>query len=373
MTLNVHIRTAFLAKVISGSFVVIAILLTACGAELAPLKGRAELPQPTFVAIEVTPAPESPTATPWPFSGENGVRAIPDGLDPELFAPASPEEVVDLWTEFLTGSTMRASSERLYFRGRGRFSGELHMCPGGMGCLDGEPSGTANWSVSPSVGSWYEVALTHKVPGRTEAVSFVLSIKDGLPVRSGSPDAESFTESDYCSNSDPGVERPAFTADERRLDKRAELVSGEIEVIGWGDAERKLPEALRVGSPVDITPETGAEYWNAYLSGGVLDAVAYDYGTFVLTKAFSGSLHMCAGRVAVLDGEPSGIGEWAVQPTGSNPWDAKIVFTLPGDRKFRILVLGVTADGPVLRGRNAETGLIGATPLELRESDECGQ
>ena len=114
------------------------------------------------------------------------------------------------------------------------------------------------------------------------------------------------------------------------------------------------------------------EYWNAYLSGGVVDAVAFDFGTFVLTEAFSGSLHLCDQRVAVLEGEPSGIGQWAVQSTGSKPYDAKIIFTLPGDRTFRTLVLGVDGDVPVRMGRNADTGLISATPLDVGESSECG-
>jgi hypothetical protein len=112
-----------------------------------------------------------------------------------------------------------------------------------------------------------------------------------------------------------------------------------------------------IGSSEPLTIETSSEYWAAFLSGGVLDAVAYDYGTFVLTETFSGSLHMCVGRVAVLDGEPSGIGEWDVQSTqprgGSSSPGAK-VFTLTRNHTFRTLVLGVTADTPVLMGRDEE-------------------
>ncbi len=91
------------------------------------------------------------------------------------------------------------------------------------------------------------------------------------------------------------------------------------------------------------------------------------------TQAFSGTLRLCDGRVAVLDGAPSGIGEWAVQTTGSNPYDAKIIFTLPGDPTFRTIVLGVDGDTPVRMGRNEDTGLIGATPLVVTKSSECAE
>jgi hypothetical protein len=74
----------------------------------------------------------------------------------------------------------------------------------------------------------------------------------------------------------------------------------------------------------------------------------------------------------VLDGDPAGIGEWAVQSTGPHTYDAKIVFTLPDDPTFRTLVLGVSGEAPVRMGRSAVSGLIEATPLELSESDECG-
>ena len=100
--------------------------------------------------------------------------------------------------------------------------------------------------------------------------------------------------------------------------------------------------------------------------------VAYNYSTRAVSQAFSGSLHLCDGRVAVLDGDPAGIGEWAVQSTGPHTYDAKIVFTLPDDPTFRTLVLGVSDEAPVRMGRSAVSGLIEATPLELSESDECG-
>jgi hypothetical protein len=74
----------------------------------------------------------------------------------------------------------------------------------------------------------------------------------------------------------------------------------------------------------------------------------------------------------VLDGDPAGIGEWAVQSTGPHTYDAKILFTLPDDPTFRTLVLGVRGEAPVRMGRSAVSGLIEATPLELSESDECG-
>jgi hypothetical protein len=266
-----------------------------------------------------------------------------------LFTPAPPEEVIDLWTELLAGSTVHTASNRLYFRGRGRFEGDLHLCPDGSGYFDGEPEGSVNWSVGASVGSWFEVALTHDLPGRVEAVSFLLSVRNGLPVRLDSAEAVKIAHSDYCSIADPGIERPAFTVDERRLDERATLVAIELEEIPWVDGDRALPHELSAESPEPLTPESSTEHWNIFLSGGVLDAVAYDYGTFVLTEAFSGSLHMCEGRVAVPEGEPSGIGEWAVQSTqssgGASSPGAKILFPLPGDRTFRTLVLGVTADG----------------------------
>ena len=112
------------------------------------------------------------------------------------------------------------------------------------------------------------------------------------------------------------------------------------------------PGALTIEGSQGLGEELGVDYWYAYLSGGVLDAVAYDYRPRAVTLAFSGSLHLCNERVAVLDGEPSGIGEWAVQSTGSHSYEARIVFTLPGDPTFRTLVLGVNAGGPVRVGRD---------------------
>jgi len=365
---NTSLRSliATISALVLGVFV-----LASCSSDLAPLSERRDIPQPTFVAVEVTPAPESPTATPWPFVGSGVVRGIPDGLDPELFSPAESDEVVDLWTDLLTGSTLHTTSNRLYFRGRGRFDGELHMCPGGTGHLDGDPSGDVKWSLSPSVGAWYEVALTHEIPGRLESVTFVLSIQNGLPVLSGRPEVLEFTTSTLCANSDPGIERPSFTVENRRLNERKNLDEVRIAEIPWIGGEREFPSELSPEGLGSSGPALSVDYWNAYLTGGVVDAVAYDYGTFVLTEAFSGSLHMCGGRVAVLEGSPSGVGEWAVQAVGSNSTSAKILFTLPGDRTFRTLALSVTGDGPVLMGRDDDTGLIAASPLGLRESDEC--
>jgi hypothetical protein len=372
-TNNFFRPTGRLLLVVAASLVLAIFVFAACGSQLEPLPERADIPQPTFVARDVTPPPESPTATPWPFPGEGeGLRAIPEGLDPELFSPADPEEVVNLWVDFLTGSAMHTTSDLRHFRGAQRFDGQLHMCPTGTGYLDGNPSGDAEWRVSPSVGSWFEVSLSHEIPGRLESVTFVLGIESGRPVRSGSPEVLAFAESDYCSNADPTTERPSFTVEERRLDERRELVGIDLDEIPWSGGEREFPAALNGEMGGGTTHDAAVSYWGAYLTGGVLDAVAYDYGTFVLTEAFSGSLHMCGGRVAVLDGTPSGIGEWAVQSSGTNARDAKILFTLPGDRTFRTLVLGVTPEGPVLMGRNEETGLISASPLELRESSECG-
>lgn len=356
----------------AGASAVLVFFLAACSADRLPLPDQDKVPQPTFLSVDVTPAPESPTATPWPFEGTNGVRAIPDGLDPEFFSPAEPDEVIDLWSDLLVGSVTSVTSNRLYFRGASRFAGDLHMCPGGVGYLDGDPSGDADWSVRSSVGEWYEVSYTHEIPGRLESVIFVLSIRDGKPVRSGSTEALEFVESDFCSITDPALERPSFTVEERRLDERMEITQILIDEIPWVAGERQFPAELSVGNNVESNNIAGADYWNAYLSGGVVDAVAYDYGTFVLTEAFSGSIHMCEGRVAVLEGTPSGIGEWAVHSSGSSSREAKILFTLPGDRTLRTLALGVGPNGPVLMGRNDSTGLIAPSPLGLRQSTECG-
>ena len=346
-------------------------LLVACGSEPLPAAGRPEFPQPTFVSVAVTPAPVAPTPTPWPSLRDDGVRMIPEGLDPELFAPADPDEVVALWTGFLTGSAMQTTSGGYYWRRRARFEGELHLCPGGTGYLEGEPEGLAEWSVNPSAGRWYEVTLTHEIPFTGNTVTFAIGIHDGMPARSGSTTPIEFIESDRCALSEAGVQA-AFTADERRLAERVKVAAIDIDEIPWVDGKRKFPEVLTVEGSAGMEQELGVEYWKAYLSGGALDAVAYNYGAYSVTEAFTGALHLCGERVAVLDGEPSGIGEWAVQSTGSKPYDVKIVFTLPGNSQFRTLVLSVDVDVPVRMGRNADTGLIGPTRLELSKSAECG-
>ena len=359
-------------RISSAPIVLVTFLfLVACGSEQLPAAGRPDFPQPTFVFFEVTPAPVSPTATPWPHLREDGVRMIPEGLDPELYSRAEPGEVVDLWTQFLTGAAMQATSDNFFFRRRPRFEGELHLCPGGAGYLEGEPEGLARWSVNASAGAWYEVTLTHEIPFTGDTVTFALGIYNGKPARSGSSNVIEFTDSDRCGLSEPGVQ-PSFTADERRLGERAELVVTEIEDIPWVDGRREFPSVLTVEGSQGLGEELGVDYWYSFLSGGVLDTVAYDYRPRAVIQAFSGSLHLCDERVAVLVGEPSGIGEWAVQSTGSKTYEAKIVFTLPGDPTFRTLVLGVYEDLPVRMGRDADSGLIEATPLELRESDECG-
>ena len=348
-----------------------AVFLAACGSEPLPAAGRADFPQPTFVSVKVTPAPVSPTATPWPNLRGGSVRMLPEGIDPEFYSRASSEEVIELWKAFLTGASMEATSGRFYFRGRGRFDGVIHLCPGGMGYLDGDPSGSLKWSLSTSAGAWYEVALTHGIPTRNDSVTFVLSVHEGLPARSGATETIDFIASDRCLLSEPGVQ-PSLTVDERRLVEKADLVVSVVEEIPWVDGQREFPGALTVEGSHGLAQETGVNYWNAYLSGSVVDAVAFEFGTFVLTEAFSGSLHLCDERVAILDGTPSGFGQWAVQSTGSNPYDAKIVFTLPGDRRFRTLVLGVDGEVPIRMGRDSGTGLIAATPLDVRESSECG-
>jgi hypothetical protein len=347
-----------------------AVLFVACGTEPLPVAGRPDFPQPTFLAVPVTPAPVSPTATPWPQMSSAGVREIPEGLDPEFYSSTNPDEVVALWTELLTGSVVQATSGRFYFRGRRRFEGDLHLCPGGTGYLVGEPEGAIRWSVNPSAGRWYEVTLSHEIPFTGDTVTFALGVYDGQPARSGSSNVLEFSDSDRCALSAASIQY-AYTADERRLAEKAKIVSSEIEEIPWVDGVREFPEEITVEGSVGLDQSRGAEYWNAYLSGAVLETVAYNYAAYAVTQAFSGSLHLCGERVVVLDGDPSGIGEWAIQSTGSNPYDAKLVFTLPGDPTFRTLVLGVDVDVPVRMGRDAVTGMIGATPLELSESSEC--
>jgi hypothetical protein len=177
--------------------------------------------------------------------------------------------------------------------------------------------------------------------------------------------------SDRCTLSDASI-LYNFTADERKLAEKTELVASQIDAIPWIDGMREFPSEITVEGSAGLDNLVGVEYWNAYLSGGVIDAVAYNYSAYAVTEAFTGTLHLCGERVAVLNGDPSGIGEWAVQATGSHPYNAKIVFTLPGDPTFRTLVLGVDVDSPVRMARDADTGLIGATPLLVRESAECG-
>jgi hypothetical protein len=353
-------------------FAVVVVLFAACGDDATelPAAGRPDFPQPTFVAFDVTPAPISPTATPWPVLVDDGIRVIPDGLDPEFYSRVEADEVVALWTQFLSGTVVEATSGRFFFRGRRGFEGNLHLCPGGTGYLDGDPEGALKWAVNPSAGYWYEVTLSHEIPFTGDTVTFAIGVNDGKPARSGSSNAMDFRTSDRCALADAEIQY-AFTADERRLSEKAVIVSTDIDDIPWIDGVRKFPDEITVAGSEGLDQSTGAEYWNAYLSGGVLDAVAYDYSQYSVTEAFSGSLHLCDERVAVLDGDPSGVGEWAVQSTGSNPYDAKIVFTLPGDPAFRTLVIGVDEDVPVRTGRNSDTGLIGATPLELSESGEC--
>jgi len=350
--------------------VLVAIVAASCGTEPLPAAGRPDFPQPTFVSFEVTPAPISPTATPWPELVRDGVRVLPDGLDPEYYSKADPDEVVALWEQFLTGTAVHVTSGRFFFRNRRGFEGELHLCPGGTGYLAGDPEGALKWAVNPSAGYWYEVTLTHEIPFTGRDVTFALGIHDGQPARSGSTTPMEFRSSDRCALADASIQY-AFTADERKLAERTEIVAVEIDEIPWIDGVREFPDQITVAGSETIDPGQGVDYWTAYLSGGVLDAVAFNYAAYSVTKAFDGSLHLCDERVAMLEGEPSGIGEWAVQNTSSNPYDAKIVFTLPGDPTFRTIVVGVDDETPVRMGRDESTGLIGATPLILEKSPEC--
>jgi hypothetical protein len=180
-----------------------------------------------------------------------------------------------------------------------------------------------------------------------------------------------FRASDRCALANVSVQY-AFTADERKLTERAAIVAVDIDEIPWIDGEREFPEQITVEGSDGLEQESGLDYWRAYLSGGVVEAVAFNYAAYAVTQAFAGSLHLCDERVAVLDGDPSGVGEWAVQSTGSKPYDAKIIFTLPGDSKFRTIVLGVDDVKPIRMGRSEDTGLIGATPFVLSRSTECG-
>ncbi len=194
-------------------------LLVACGAEPLPVAGRPDFPQPTFVAFEVTPAPISPTATPWPDLTDEGVRVLPEGLDPEYYSAVGSDEVVALWTRFLTGTVADVSSGRFYFRNRRPFEGQLHLCPGGSGYLEGEPEGALRWEVNPSAGYWYEVSLSHEIPFTGRGVTFSIGVNDGQPVRSGSTTPMNFRASDRCALADVDVQF-AFTAEERKLAER---------------------------------------------------------------------------------------------------------------------------------------------------------
>ena len=364
---NISARTlsALLLIVLSAT------LFAACGTEPLPASGRPAFPDATFVSVYVTPGPISPTATPWPAVADNDVRMLPEGLDPEFYSEADPSEVVVLWEQFLSGTTFAVTSGRFYFRNRTPFEGDIHLCPGGTGYLAGSPEGALKWMVNTSAGYWYEVTLTHEIPFTGRDVTFAIGVNDGMPVRSGNTTPLEFRASDQCALADVGIQY-AFTDEERKLSERVEIVAVEIEEIPWVDGTREFPEQITIEGSVGLDQKAGLDYWKAYLSNGVVEAVAFNYGTFAVTQAFTGSLHLCGERVALLDGEPSGVGEWAVQSTGSKPYDAKIIFTLPGDSTFRTIVLGVDDVKPIRMGRSKDTGLISATPLVLSKSTECG-
>ncbi len=347
-----------------------AVLFAGCVSEPLPTVGRPDFPQPTFVARQVTPAPIDPTATPWPALKDDNVRVLPAGLDPEYYSSVGSDEVVALWEQFLTGSKTQASSGRFYWRNRRAFEGEIHFCPDGKGYLEGDPEGALEWAVNPSAGYWYEVTLMHEIPFTGRDVTFAIGIYDGQPARSGSTTPMEFRASDRCQNAEARIQY-AFTADERKLAERAKVVEIVIDEIPWIDGSRVFPDEITVAGSEGVSQAMGVNYWNAYLSGSVLNAEAFNYSSYSVTQAFSGSLHLCDERVAVLEGEPEGIGEWVIQSTGSNPYDAKIVFTLPSDPTFRTIVLGVDGNSPVSMGRSKETGLIRATPLLVSESMEC--
>jgi hypothetical protein len=348
-----------------------ATVFVACGSEPIPAAGRPDFPQPTFVSVEVTPAPVSPTATPWPDIADDDIRVLPKGLDPEFYSEADSGEVIALWEQFLSGSTFAVTSGRFYFRNRTPFEGDLHLCPGGTGYLAGSPEGAIKWAINTSAGNWYEVTITHEIPFTGRDVTFAVGVNDGKPARSGSTTPLEFRASDRCALAPAGIQY-AFTAEERKLSERAEIASVDVDEIPWVDGARAFPSQLSVAGSEELSHEGGLDYWRAYLSGGVVEAFAFNYSAFAITAAFVGSLHLCDERVAVLDGEPSGIGEWAVQSTGSNPYDVKIVFTLPGSPSFRTIVLSVDDDTPIRMGRSADTGLISPSPLEIQKSSECG-
>ena len=370
-----HLRTYSYRRTSSPSVVLFlslfAIALAACGTESLPVEGRPDFPVATFALREVTPAPISPTATPWPNIVNDEVRVIPEGLDPEFYSRADPDEVVALWTQFLTGTVSSATSGRFYFRSRRSFEGDLHLCPGGTGFLAGDPEGPVKWAVNPSAGYWYEVTLSHEIPFTGDTVTYAIGVNDGNPARSGSSTAMEFRSSDRCALANAEIQY-AFTDKERKLEEQVELEQIVIDEIPWSGGKREFPSQITVEGSTDIDQTLGLDYWRAYLSGAVVNAVAYNYAQYSVTEAFYGDLHLCGERVAVLDGDLLGIGEWAVQPSGSNPYGAKIVFTLPGDPKFRTIVLGVDGDSPIRMGRDADTGLITATPLDVSQSSECG-
>lgn len=346
------------------------IVLAACATEPLPTVGRPDFPVATFALRDVTPAPVSPTSTPWPNLVNDEVRAIPEGLDPELYSRASSDEVVALWTQFLTGTVSNATSGRFYFRNRRSFEGDLHLCPDGTGFLVGDPQGPVKWSVNPSAGYWYEVTLSHEIPLTGDSVTYAIGVNDGNPTRSGSSTPMEFRLSDRCALATVEIQY-AFTDEERTLKEQVDIEQIVIDEIPWTDGKRKFPSQITVKGSSDIDQNLGVDYWRAYLSGAVVNVVAYNYAQYSVTEVFSGDLHLCSESVAVLDGDLLGIGEWAVQPSGSNPHNAKIVFTLPGDPKFRTIVLGVSGDSPIRMGRDADTGLIAATPLHVSESNEC--
>lgn len=371
--LSLNLPNRSLRKLLSSTAAVwsIALLVVvgACGSEPLPAASRPDYVQPTFARIAVTPAPENPTPTPWPNLSDEGVRQIPDGLDPRFYSRADSDEVVAMWTQMLSGAKFEATSGRFFFRRRPRFEGTMHLCPGGTGYLDGDPEGAAKWEINASAGGWHEVTLTHEIPFTGDSVTFALGLHEGQPARSGSDNIIEFTDSDRCLLAEP-VTLPRFTAAERLLEETPVPEVVEIEEIPWVDGEREFPDELMADSQID--QETGLKFWEAYLTGAQLEAVAYNYTSFSVTPAFEGVLHLCSERAAVLDGDMVGVAEWAIQPTGSGHSDAKVVFTLPDDPTFRTIVLAVSNDEPVRMGRIESTGLIGPSPLEISESTECG-
>ena len=351
-------------------FSVIAVAIAACSTEQLPTVGRPDFPVATFAVRDVTPAPVSPTSTPWPNLMDDEVRAIPEGLDPEFYSLAGSDEVIALWTQFLTGTVSAVTSDRFYFRSRRSFEGDLHLCPDGTGFLVGDPEGPLKWSINPSAGYWYEVTLSHEIPLTGDSVTYSIGVNDGNPVRSGSSTPMEFRLSDRCALAGAEIQY-AFTNEERMLKEQVDIEQIVIHEIPWANGKRKFPSQITVEGSSEIDHNLGIDYWKAYLTGAMLNAVAYNYAQYSVTEAFSGDLHLCSESVAVLDGDLLGIGEWAIQSSGSNPYNAKIVFTLPGDPKFRTIVLGVSGDLPIRMDRDPDTGLIAAAPLHVSKSNEC--